>query len=276
MFLRTVNNVSTDGDVKHVCDVDAIPGGLGWLPDDSLIIVAMSDRKLLRFHEGSLTEYADLRGLLPDAANDLVIDESGTCYVSNLGRIPRPGGGEYDFEPTQIAIVPLGGSPALMEAFAITPNGMAIHPSGRFFVAEPLNSSIRVFSIGEGGVLHSGKPFVSFPKGITPDGICVDAEGTVWLGSPGSREIIRVRDGGEVVTRLSWGSEGPMPVVCTLGGPDGSDLFVCLGDVTPHFEPPSSIKDPEARIEPIPQNVDRALVGRIDSVRVDAKRGGLP
>jgi sugar lactone lactonase YvrE len=277
MFMRKVHNVaSTGGAVETVLEVDAIPAGLGWLPDNSLIVVSMADRKLLRLKDGNLTEYADLSDILPDAPNDMVIDESGTCYVSNLGRVLRAGGGEYDYEPVPIAMVPLDGQPKLSGAIAISPNGMAIHPSGRFFVAEPMNSSIKSFSIGEGGILESGSAFAAFPQGTIPDGICVDANAAVWFGSPVTREVIQVRENAEILTRLSWGSDGPVPVAPTLGGPDGSDLFVCIGDVTPHFEPLSALKAPNGRIEPIPQTVDRELVGRIDSVRVDAKRGGLP
>ena len=62
-----------------------------------------------------------------------------------------------------------------------------------------------------------------------PDGICLDAEGAVWVADPPAREVVRVREGGEVTDRVSTGDRPAF--ACALGGDDGRTLFVCTGRV---------------------------------------------
>ena len=58
-----------------------------------------------------------------------------------------------------------------------------------------------------------------------PDGICLDAEGAVWVSDPQNKEVVRFRDGGEVVERIELGDRGAY--ACMLGGTDRKTLFVC-------------------------------------------------
>ena len=48
MRRKRVITVSTSGKEELVLDVAEQPSGLGWLPDGSLLIASMNDRKLLR------------------------------------------------------------------------------------------------------------------------------------------------------------------------------------------------------------------------------------
>ena len=56
----------------------------------------------------------------------------------------------------------------------------------------------------------------------------MDAEGAIWIASPVSREVLRVREGGEVTDRIVTEDQA---VACALGGADGRTLFVCTGRV---------------------------------------------
>jgi sugar lactone lactonase YvrE len=60
-------------------------------------------------------------------------------------------------------------------------------------------------------------------EGAVPDGICLDAEGTIWVASPLSKEVLRVREGGQVVERIATPTQA---IACALGGTDGRTLFV--------------------------------------------------
>ena len=90
----------------------------------------------------------------------------------------------------------------------------------------------------------------------TPDGICLDAEGAVWLASPISREVIRVREGGEVTHRIATPGQA---VACMLGGPDRGTLFVLTG-----------------KVMATPGQSREALSGTIYTLPVDVPGAGLP
>jgi len=89
-----------------------------------------------------------------------------------------------------------------------------------------------------------------------PDGICLDAEGCVWVASPGDREVIRVREGGAVVERVSTGDR--LAIACALGGNDDRTLFVCTS---------RGLDPAKAR---------QLRTGRIEAVRVEVPGGGSP
>ena len=58
-----------------------------------------------------------------------------------------------------------------------------------------------------------------------PDGICLDAEGAVWVADPMGARVFRVREGGEVTDSI--GFDDLIPVACVLGGRDRRTLLMC-------------------------------------------------
>jgi sugar lactone lactonase YvrE len=213
-----VMTVDTSGSSEIIAEVPNMPSGLGWLPDGRLVAVSMHDRRLLVLSQGGTTTYADLSGIATGDCNDMVIDGSGRAYVGNFGA-------ELDGarQPASIALVENGAMRVVADNLMF-PNGAVITPDSRtFIVAETLASRLTAFDIAPDGSLSNRRVFAELGA-ATPDGICLDAEGAVWVSSFFTNEFLRVREGGEVAQRVPV--PGKMAIACALGGGSRTTLFL--------------------------------------------------
>jgi sugar lactone lactonase YvrE len=228
MHAFQVVTVDLAGKLERVAHVPGRPSGLGWLPDGTLLIVSMEERKLYRSSGAAgapLAPYADLSGFAAHEINDLVVDADGGAYVSQFGYDFARGG---EFRKTEILLVTPDGGVRVAARELAFPNGMVITPDGRhLIVGESFGARLTCFERGEDGALSGRRVFAKL-SGAVPDGICLDAEGCVWVASPISRECLRVRDGGEVVDRVRTESQS---IACMLGGEDRRTLFVLTSEV---------------------------------------------
>ncbi|MBT6276275.1 MAG: hypothetical protein HOI95_19350, partial [Chromatiales bacterium] len=104
------------------------------------------------------------------------------------------------------------------------PNGTVISDDGaQLIIGETQANRLTAFRVADDGSLHDRRVFADLGENF-PDGICLDAEGAVWVSDPRNNEVIRVLDGGEVTHRLSTGDLGAY--ACMLGGPERKTLFV--------------------------------------------------
>ncbi len=219
-YTHRVQRVDMAGHCETVVTVPGQPSGLGWLPDGRLLVVSMTDRRLLRLDGDTLTEVADLSALAPFHCNDMVVDAVGRAYIGNFG---------FDFATRQtpratgLILVQPDGQARVVADELMFPNGTVITPDGRtLIIGESYASRLTAFDIADDGSL-SGRRVWAALDGAAPDGISLDAEGAIWLASPMSREVLRVREGGEVTHRIATPGQA---VACMLGGPDGCTLFV--------------------------------------------------
>jgi sugar lactone lactonase YvrE len=253
MLGGVVLRIAADGVVHPVLDVPAQPSGLGWLPDGRLLVVSMRDRRLLCVADGTAVVLADLARIVPQACNDMVVDARGRAYVGNFG-FDLPGGASPG--PTCLVLVTPDGQARVVADGLLFPNGCVITPSGEtLIVAETFGARLTAFTISDAGSLHARRTWAELP-GKSPDGICLDAEGAVWVASPPTREVLRVVAGGRVTHRVATSAQA---IACMLGGPDRRDLFVLSGHVG--FDPA------KAR---------RYRSGRIDALRVAVPGAGFP
>ena len=254
-----VMTVDLDCKTETVVEVPGQPSGLGWLPDGRLLIVSMLDQRLLRLDPGGLVEVADLRELASYHCNDMVVDEQGRAYIGNFG---------FDLfaqEPPKLAdivlVTPSGDARVVADKLAF-PNGTVITPDGcTLVVAESFAARLTAFDIEPEGSLTRRRTWAQFddrgfesqidPERAGPDGICLDAEGAIWVASPSTGEVLRVLEGGEITHRVKIETQ---PFAAMLGGPDRRTLFVCTSILG---ERPSES-------------------GRIETVRVDVPGAGFP
>ena len=66
---------------------------------------------------------------------------------------------------------------------------------------------------------------------VAPDGICLDAEGAVWVADAKGGRLLRVAEGGKILEEIR--TEGISVFACMLGGESGRTLFAC---VAPTFD----------------------------------------
>ncbi len=218
-----VMRIDPAGRSHQVVEISGSPSGLGWLPDGRLLVVSMHDRKVLRLDPGGLVEHADLSSVATWHCNDMVVDAQGRAYVGNFGSGAPPG---QPIVPGKLALVHPGGSVLVAADDMWFANGMVITPDGpRLIVAETRSAPPRLtaFSIADDGSL-SGRTVLARFESEAPDGVCLDAEGAVWVASPFTNEALRVVNG-RIVERISTGDQGCYAVA--LGGMDGRTLFMC-------------------------------------------------
>lgn len=221
MHKDRVEAVGLDGKSEVIVEVPGRPSGLGWLPDGRLLIVSMVDRKLMRLDDGVLTEVADLSSIATWHCNDMVVDAQGRAYVGNFG---------WDIEETQapvgaaLTMVNQDGTIRVVATDLIFPNGAVITPDGKtLIVGETFAGRLSAFDIRDDGTLSERRDFAVLP-GIAPDGICLDAEGAVWVACPVSGRVVRVREGGDITHDLKVDT---LAFACMLGGPQRRHLFIC-------------------------------------------------
>ena len=252
MHAHRVIAVDMAGTSEVVCEVSAWPSGLGWLPDGRMLVVSMTDRKLLRLDRDGLKTVADISKLAPFHCNDMVVDAEGRAYIGNFGfdlqANEKPRG-------TTLVMVAPDGSARIVAEELMFPNGAVITADGKtLIVGETFGRRLTAFDISEDGLLKNRRVWADLGKSL-PDGISLDAENAIWVACPTASEVIRVKQGGEVSERIKIETDA---FACMLGGPDGRTLIVAT----------AANSDPEKCI------ADRT--GRIETTQVEVSRAGLP
>jgi sugar lactone lactonase YvrE len=184
----------------------------------------------------------------------MLVDASGRAYVGNFGfdlaqRAP--------FAPTSLLLVMPDGAVRTAATDMHFPNGTVLTPDGRtLIVAESYGQRLTAFDVAQDGSLSRRRVWAPFAGKVGPDGICLDEEGAIWIASPVTREVLRVREGGEITHRIATASQA---VACMLGGEDRRTLYVLTG-----------------RVMVTPEQSRSERSGAIGAVRVAVAGAGLP
>jgi sugar lactone lactonase YvrE len=263
---HAVHAIDLSGNDERIVEVESQPSGLGWLPNGDLLVTSMLDRKLMRWNGSELTTHADLGDQFTWHANDLLVDQQGRAYIGNFG---------FDFEvfldeqgieglfadpdslTTVMCRVDPDGTINVASDGLIFPNGMVITPDGKtMIVAETLALRLTAFDIAPDGSLSNRRVWADLSAHMAaPDGICLDAEGAVWIANALAPRLMRIGEGGVVLDE----AETTMNTyACMLGGPEGKHLFA--------MSAPTS----DSRHAPLERN------GAIEVVEVAVPHAGLP
>jgi sugar lactone lactonase YvrE len=235
-YAQRVCSVDLAGNLRTELQLDDRPSGLGWMPDGSLLVVRMELRQVWRrWLDGRFALHADLADHSAFLCNDMVVDGTGRAWVGNFGfdldaqlRARGPESVIADHPRTCLALVQPDGSVsdgAPGERFSF-PNGMVITADGKTLIlAETLGGRLTALDIGADGTLSGRREWAPTWPAV-PDGICLDAEGAVWIANPLAPECLRIAQGGKVLDRVGTGDLNCY--ACMLGGPTGSHLFLAV------------------------------------------------
>ena len=218
----TVHRVDEGGRSECVLEVDA-PSGLGFLPDGSLLVACMNDPRLVRVGPSGSEEVVDLRAFAGHL-NDMVVTPEGRAYVDAYDD-------HFDRSSHRILMVTPERDVAVVARDVVYPNGITTTPDGTtLLVAETFGGRITAFAVESDGTLGARRTWAELPAGAHPDGLCLDAHGDVWVASYLAGEFLHLREGGEVLDRVSFAGRWAMS--CCLGGDDGRSLLLCTAETT--------------------------------------------
>ena len=216
---RQIVAADLDGGAEVILTRDPASHPMGysidWLPDGRLLTTG--DKVRRREPDGSLAVHAE------QPANEIVVHASGNAYVN---------GADFDFvagappQPGYIKLITPDGQVRPVAGDIQFPNGMVISPDGRtLIISESFAGRLTAFDVDPGGGLSRRRVFA---EGLGPDGICMDAEGAVWVQA-GGFAVARVAEGGEILQRVEL-EENRAPFALALGGPDRRTLFICTAE----------------------------------------------
>jgi len=216
---RRVVAVGLDGqaEVMAARDPDSHPMGysIDWLPDGRLLVTG--DKLRRQEPDGSMVTHAE------QSANEIVVDARGNIYLNGAdfnfvgGGAPKPG---------YVKLVTPDGRLRQVADDIQFPNGMVITPDNRtLIISESFAGRLTAFDIDADGGLSSRRVFAD---GLGPDGICLDAEGAVWVGTA-DYSVVRIAESGEVLQRVEL-RENRAPFALMLGGPDRRTLFIMTAE----------------------------------------------
>jgi sugar lactone lactonase YvrE len=261
-YAHAVKSVSLTGDLRTEFEIDDQPSGLGWAPNGDMLIVSMTKRQVLRRTPGGqISVHADLGHIATFHCNDMVVDSAGGAYVGNFGfnldeAIAERGVPDVlaNHPTAKLAYVAPDGTTRIAAEDMHFPNGPVITPDGKTLIlGETLAGCLTAFDIGPNGDLSNRRVWAPLSPAV-PDGICLDADGAIWVANPIAPQCLRIAQGGEVLEVIDTGQAC---FACMLGGDDGKTLFMLTADSSDHVD---AAKTPTGKI--LAASVDSPRAGR--------------
>jgi sugar lactone lactonase YvrE len=215
-----------DRTLEHVATYGR-PSSIGFRPNGDMLIADASTSLLHTYRDGQVVGTVDLSDF--GSINDMTIDNSGRAYIG--GRLRREG--SKDFEPLgYVIVVPVNDNPRIVADGIIATNGIGVGPDGRTLLVGASwgpngslsGAELYAFDIENDGSLSNRRVAATVDRGSV-DGICLDAEGAVWICTASGNDARRYVDG-ELVDRVTL-PDGKWALACALGGPDRRTLYLC-------------------------------------------------
>ena len=258
-YAYQVYSVREDGsDLRVEAEVPGQPAGLGWLPDGRMLVVSMTDKRVLRREDdGTLVTHGELNGHAAGLCNDMSVDDKGRAYVGNFGFELMKGD---PIATASLHRIDPDGTVTEVADDLWCPNGSVITDDGTFIVAETFGDRVTAFDLTDDGELVNRRAWAEFGPlpttrelgdvlpalHVASDGISLGSEGAIWIADATGDRLVLVAEGGAITDEVKPGT----PVfACVLGGTDGRTLFACAA---PDFHDDARKAATDARLIALP------------------------
>lgn len=198
----------------------------GWVVARDQSIFALSE-------SGTLSELAspERRHAGEVRTNDGAADPWGRYWIGSMAFDAKEGRGSlYRYHETS-------GLETLLSGVTIS-NGIGWSLDDRsMYYVDSGPGTIYVFDVDDTGAVAHQRVFAQLdvPSEGTPDGLCVDAEGALWVAVWGGYEVRRYAPSGEIIGRVAVATA--QPSCCAIGGANGTTLYVTTAqeDMSPEL-----------------------------------------
>ncbi|QSB16908.1 SMP-30/gluconolactonase/LRE family protein [Natronosporangium hydrolyticum] len=177
-------------------------------------------------HLGTFAEADQVAGAPPAAdaparrSNDAKADPAGRLWLGTMAYDETPGAGAlYRLDPGASAPVRVLGEVTISNGLGWSPDHRLMYyvdtPTGRIDVFD--------FDLASGAITNR-RPFVTVAGEGSPDGLCVDAAGGVWVALFNGGAVRRYTPEGALDRVVEVGT--PMVTSCAFAGPDHRQLII--------------------------------------------------
>jgi sugar lactone lactonase YvrE len=184
------------------------------------LVLAVERGFALMDADGALRVLPELWSSGPVRMNDGGCDARGRFYAGSIAVGEHHGQGSlYRLDPQTLGATPV------LEGVTVS-NGLAFsRDGGTAFYVDTDTRRIDIFAVNADGELTRRRPFVTIPAAQGhPDGLCLDAQGGVWVALWDGGAVHRYGPDGELDTVVTVPVD--RPTACCFGGPDLGDLYI--------------------------------------------------
>jgi gluconolactonase len=233
---EVITKISPDGRKSAVWastttrDTKGAPNGHKILADGTHLVCDGNHRAVLRLDAfGKMLQPAsqECDGKPLRAPNDLTLDPKGGLYFTDPGE-------SDDRKPigTVHYVDPKGKTHCVARGLAF-PNGIVLRPNGKeLLVGESKKNRILVYPVEAPGKLGEMKVFADLPAkddkdgqiDNQPDGMCLDADGNLYVAHYGMHQVQVLSPDGKLIRRYPGGTLTTSNVA--FGGKNMDQLFV--------------------------------------------------
>jgi len=188
--------------------------GDGWIVGMNQSIAHLSE-------SGEVSELArpEVRNAPEVRTNDGAADPWGRFWLGSMAFSSAWGRGSlYRFDESS-------GTETILRDVTIS-NGIGWSPDRRtMYYVDSGPRTLSAYEVNETGEIGNGRVMLRLEASEgAPDGLCVDAEGAIWVAIWGGSQVRRYSPGGELLARVALPTAHAS--CCAIGGANGTTLYI--------------------------------------------------